>query len=55
LYCQRALPSLKIVLFEDAVGRERRGVGLRIVEVEREEVPRLQILDLGAVLRIART
>src|SRR5687767_15677378 len=41
-----------LAVVEDAVGRERRGVELRIVEVEREEVARLQILDLRAILSV---
>jgi hypothetical protein len=49
------LASLHVALavVEDAVGREGRSVKLRIVEVEREEIPRLQILDLSAILALA--
>src|SRR5690606_3369292 len=38
---------------EDAVLGERRRVGVRVAEVEREEIPRLKVLDHRAVLGVA--
>ena len=37
---------------EDAVLGERRDVKVRIVEIEREEISRLQVFDCGAILSV---
>src|SRR5262245_5722359 len=43
---------LSAAVIEHAVRSERRDVEVRIVEVERKKISRLQILDCGAILSV---
>src|SRR5262245_11035841 len=46
--------DVAFAVIQDPVRRERRRVQLRVVEVEREKIPRLEIFNLRTVLPITR-